>query len=300
MIYFNTIKNVTYHLTLLSILVSFNLHAKIQDFETTRLKSTAGAGAGSILMDESTLLNPASIAFYDVSAFYMQKFDQKVEQKNSDSDVVNSFTAKNLGFIASDGEGNLKGSMSYYNFDHDGSKRKRVALSMASIVDKKSALGITYRYTSDKNIKNMADIKYNQMVIGVTHAVSPSFTLGIVYIDPLRQHKVDSKLIAGVQYSYMDFITLMLDLGTKRDDIKGSYVHKEAVQLKVFTDFYLRAGNFYDKEKGEKGNGAGIGWVQPKLVVEFAIKNTEVISNESIKQDNETIKDTSLSLSYRF
>ena len=36
--------------------------------QTTRLKSTAGVGAGSILLDEATMLNPAPVAFYQTGA----------------------------------------------------------------------------------------------------------------------------------------------------------------------------------------------------------------------------------------
>ncbi|MBF0367814.1 MAG: hypothetical protein HQK50_19760, partial [Oligoflexia bacterium] len=46
---------------------------KIHDFETTYLQSTAGTGVGSLLMDESAILNPASISFFNLSSFYLQR-----------------------------------------------------------------------------------------------------------------------------------------------------------------------------------------------------------------------------------
>ena len=47
------------------------------NFETTRLKSTAGAGVASLLIDESTILNPAPMAFFNLASFYIQRSDQK-------------------------------------------------------------------------------------------------------------------------------------------------------------------------------------------------------------------------------
>ncbi len=40
---------------------------RVHDFETTRLKSTSGAGVGSILLEEAAVLNPASLSFFSIS-----------------------------------------------------------------------------------------------------------------------------------------------------------------------------------------------------------------------------------------
>ena len=42
-------------------------------FQTTRLKSTGGAGVASILMDEATFLNPAPLAFFNLTAVLLQR-----------------------------------------------------------------------------------------------------------------------------------------------------------------------------------------------------------------------------------
>ena len=60
------------------ILSSNSLFARVRNFETARLKSTAGAGVGSVLMDESTILNPAPIAFFNVSSVYVARIGTNI------------------------------------------------------------------------------------------------------------------------------------------------------------------------------------------------------------------------------
>jgi hypothetical protein len=66
------------------------------------------------------------------------------------------------------------------------------------------------------------------------------------------------------------------------------------VQIKFFTEVYLRAGYFNDKGMEEKGTGVGLGWVQPRLAIEAALKNSKGFTS------SKTARETSFSLSYRF
>ena len=70
--------------------------------------------------------------------------------------------------------------------------------------------------------------------------------------------------------------------------------------MKIYNDFYLRAGFFDDKIQQEKGSGFGIGWIQPKLTFNFAVKNYSTFESVILKQENEEIKESSFSVSYRF
>ena len=156
------------------ILFSSLLFSTVISAETTRMKSSANIGVGSILLDEATFLNPASSAFFKIGAIYYQKSETESvtgEKQKSGSNI----------FIASDAKGKMAGSISYTTNDSN-RDYKNIAVSLASIVGERSATGITYHY-EDGNEKT----KYP--TFGVTHAISEFFTLGFVLNDPLRERE---------------------------------------------------------------------------------------------------------------
>ena len=277
-------------------LINFSVSAGIREFETTRLKSTAGAGVGSILMDEATSLNPAPLAYFNMGSLYIQKTGADFTNKEGDT----------IAAVVSDAKGSLKGSLSYYKYKENFNSRKQFAVSVASPVLERSAMGVTYRMVKDRLSENgdhISETKYNQMIIGITHAINEHFTLGLIAIDPLKKRENDTRGIIGTQLVYSDFISLMLDAGTDYyRPLREKFLYRGAIQFKVFKDFFVRAGLYKDRGLGEKGTGAGLGWTGPKLVLSAALKSTEIF--EKIIGDKvtpgEDIKETSFSLSYKF
>jgi hypothetical protein len=209
-----------------------------------------------------------------------------------------------MAFIGSDGNGTMSGSISYLKQNRDKSNRERFGLALAAPISKSSAMGFSIRRTNDKIVDDQDQLEkrtYNQLSAGVTHIISKNVTLGLVFIDPARKIKSDTRAIAGLQYLYEDFITLMLDGGADYNrNLSETSSYKTAIQINIFGDFFFRAGMFSDKGARERGTGAGIGWVQPKLVLDLALKNSTILEKQEINQKNEKVKETSFSLSYRF
>lgn len=277
------------------------MNARVHDFETTRLKSTAGAGVGSILMDEATILNPAPIALFTNSAFYVSQAG--IDVTNQDDPTAPAAISRTRGIIISDSKGGLNGSISLLKQEENGEFRERMAASLASPMGDRSSLGISYRKTKDSNLKNGALEKeeYNQFVVGITHAINPSFSIGLIAIDPLQTKAEDSKGIVGFQYLYKGFISVMFDIGSDyHQNLSDELLYRAGAQFKLLQDFYFRFGLFDDKGLGEKGNGVGVGWVQPRLVIDLALKNTSVFSDLANSINGKDISETSLSLSYKF
>lgn len=276
---------------------------KIREFETTHLKSTAGAGVGSILLEESSILNPAPIAFYKTSSLYFQKMGTNIQNQNT----KNPYTAPAsdlIAIIASDTKGRGKGSVSYVNQNEGFSKRKRIAGSMSYLIAKQSAMGITYSYTMENLYENNTlkpEEKYHQITAGFTHIVDEKITVGIIFVDPLQTKPEETKAIMGFQYSLQDFISLIFDAGADYNkDLAETVLYRAATQIKVYDNFFMRVGLFDDKGLKEKGNGAGLSWIGPKLMAEIAVKNSTVLEDSINKLPKQKIKETSFSLSYRF
>ncbi len=282
--------------TLVCLLTTFTF-AKTLNFETTRTKSTAGAGVASILMNEATVTNPAPLAFFNLSSIYFEKFST-----NTTIDS-NSQELDNYAFIASDSSKNLKGSVAYIKSSSSELKNKQINIALASNIGKKSAAGLTYKDIRKQYLYNGKIItkEYKQFVPGVFHVINQDFSIGFVAIDPLRKNPEESKLVLGAQYTLLNYITLMFDFGADyKEDLNEKSMVRSAAQIKIFNDFFLRVGAYEDKALKERGNGIGLGWVQPKLVIDVALKNTRVSESAILQQNEEKIKETSFSLAYRF
>jgi hypothetical protein len=248
---------------------------------TSRLKSSAGIGVGSVLLDEATFLNPASSAFYKIGAIYYQK--TKVEP-------IDSETSKEYGtttFVASDAKGKMAGSISYQKSD-ESEDSKNISLSLASIIGEKSATGVTYHYED-------GEFKSKYLTFGITHAVNEMFTMGFVLNDPLRSKQDNSNAIIGLQYTYKEFITLMTDLGTDwKDRFDDKLIYGGALQFKIFDDLYIRGGLKIDNQKDLKTKGFGGSWSSPKFVFNLALSFKE---NQTTKTEE---KESTFSVSYKF
>lgn len=288
---------------LLGIIFSSAGLARIPDFETTRMKSTGGTGVGSLLLDEATFLNPAPLAFFKIGSFYFQKSGTTITP-STQNDPYASAESDATAFVMSDSTGNMNGSISYQKQIHGFDERKRYGVSLATPLGKSSSMGMTYRRTKDLvlNDQNLiVNQEYDQAIFGFTHTMNSDVTMGMVFIDPFKKHFGDTKAIVGFQYVYKDFVTLMFDGGANyNENLSDSVLLRAAAQFKVMTDFFIRVGSFNDKDKKERGSGVGASWVQPKLMVDFAIKNSKVDEVEKYNQVAENIKETSFSLSYRF
>lgn len=273
-------------------------HSKIHEFETTHLKSMAGTGVGSVLAEEAAFLNPASLAFFNTATVYVQKDTGKLTENN----IVQSQQPKSLGFVMADGNSSLSGSLSYVTQEEDIFKRKRWGLSFSGPISGKSAFGISYRKTTDDNTATNISKNYYQTVLGVTHSLEDNLTLGIVAYDPFRSQGRETKALIGMQYALMTYISGAFDFGGDyySDDISKTLLYRAALQIKVLDDFYLRFGGFSDKLRSEKGSGYGLAWIQPRLSLEFSLKNTKRAKNESLGLAENLFKETSFSISMRF
>jgi len=274
----------------------------IRSLQTTRLKSTAGTGVGSVLLDESSLLNPAPLAMFKSSAFYYQRSTTDTTLHNSEQSYDRPESEQTIA-IASDAKGPLKGSISYQKSTQGYNYRKRFGASSAKALGKKSAIGATYLNTTDDLSEDGVKYqkkKFHQSIFGVIHAVEPNFTIGLTAIDPFKVIPEESKTLIGFQYVHKNMVSIMADAGADYESLSDSLLYRAAIQLKVLNDIFMRVGLYRDKTLRERGNGVGIGWVGPKLVLEAAYKNATFDEYTELNQLGSDIKETSFSLAYHW
>ena len=278
-------------------------HSKALSFETTRLKSTGGAGVASALVNEASILNPAPMAFFKVSSIYLQKGSADVTESRPGESFAGEQPA-DFAAIISDTKGDTSGSLGYLKTSSGYSKRNQFVAAIAKAAGKQSSLGVTTKFTNDEISDdgiNITKKSYKQFNFGIAHALTPSFTIGLVAIDPLGEIEQERRTLIGGQYVYRDMLSVMIDLGAdQNNNLSNMLLYRGALQLKVYNDFFLRVGTFNDKGLGEKGNGVGLGWVGPKLVFEAALKNTTINEDLAKARKGQEIKDTSFSISYHW
>ncbi len=281
--------------------------SQLRAFETTRLMSQAGTGVAGVYIEEASVLNPASIAFHQRSALYYQGARAEIEQPNSlraSNGPPFDASSKGQAIIISDTTTKVKGAASYQSQKESDAQRRRFTFTSATEVGPNSSIGITYRYNIEKRyISTILDEEtYDQVVIGATHLVNKSISMGIVVIDPFKSNQEDGKAIAGFQYLIDQTIAFLIDIGANfNKEISDSALYRGALQLNFFADFYLRVGVFQDKFTQTKGNGWGMSWMGPKLDIEFAMKSTKQINELStLLYKDESIKEASIAMAIRF
>jgi hypothetical protein len=279
--------------------------AQIRDFQTTRLNSTAGTGVASILSTEAAILNPASSAFFDGSSFSYQNYSTDLRKTSDARSPADLFAQQNgsQGFFFSDHSGPVKGGVAYLRQNENNFERERYTIHGAVPLSPQASFGVRYNYIQDNLPRSYVNRHktHHQIALGSTFIVDPSTILGLVLLDPTQTIRDEERLLAGFQYEVADRFMLIGDFGIQyTKNMQEHYLWRGAVQINIFSDFFFRAGRFYDNITGFKGTGWGASWIGPRLGLEFAQKISEKFGPRNYIYENELLVDTSLSAILKF
>lgn len=281
--------------------------ARVHDFETARLKSQGGVGLGSVLLNESVVLNPAPLAVFSDSTATYQRENLKLEERNPNHDhVPNSFNQQTHtnALIIAEGGSKIKGAVAYTDQAEGLDKRQRVSSSLAGHLTDTTSIGVNYKFTKETsmNENNSNRFDYHSVGFGLMHFYSNSLTIGLMMDDLAKSKGKNTKGGVGIQYVAQDLVTLMADVGTNYvKNFTNFMYYKAGAQFKLVSDVYARFGLFSDQMNQEKGYGWGGGWVGPKLDLEVGVKTFKPIQDPSyslLKGENQ--KELAMSLSYIF
>ncbi len=278
---------------LIFLLFALNVQSKLRRFETTHQKAMGGTGVGSILLEESAFLNPSSSPFFQLNSIYLQ-YDRGAISDDRNTTFPKE---KNSAFVLAQGGPPLSGTFSYSKQSYIEDVRKSYGLSIASMFSPKSTFGIAVKKQSDDiHLENVVH-DYYQTTFGITHVLESGSSVGIVLNDPFKSYAHETKIIAGIHKNIASYIFGSVDIGCNytAQEFSDTLLVRGALHIRVWDDFFIKAGAFNDKEIKEKGEALGLIWVQPKLSLNFAIKNTKNYTNSS-----NIIKDRESSFSFSF
>lgn len=281
-------------------LLSLSAIAQTNPFLTTRLVSTGGAGVASILVNESSILNPASIAFIPITNFYYQKSTAKLDQKVNLRSIDSNKGQAEI-YQISDTSSPLKGTFSYQNQARNGFSRKKLVSSLASHIGPKTSIGFIYSYNFlNTPFLNKQDT-FHQGTIGLTHVFNNRTSFGIVVEDPFLSNSEESQIKTGFQFALFQNTLFIQDFSKSLKEQKNKGItSRSAIQINAFADFYIRAGLFSDILLNTKGTAYGLSWVGPKLSFDLAIMKSEFVKNTLLNFKGEKDVESSLAVSIRF
>jgi hypothetical protein len=281
--------------------------AQIREFQTTRLNSTAGAGVASVLSTEAAVLNPATAAFFEGSSFSYQRYTTSLRHESDDRVNQNDdFPGGNVsqGYFMADHSGPLKGGLSYLKQQENNYHRKQLVLHGAAPIGAATAFGVSYRYQEDNLAPKHGQRHHvnHQLYLGTVHIIDENTILGLTLIDPTRTTPGEERALFGFQYALASRVTLIADVGAQYSKaFNKQYLWRGAAQISLFDDFFLRAGRFYDNVRLLKGYGWGVGWLGPRLGIEFAQRYSDQFGREnSYVYYQESLVDTALSAIIKF
>tara|TARA_B100001971_G_scaffold213155_1_gene245663 strand:- start:264115 stop:264999 length:885 start_codon:yes stop_codon:yes gene_type:complete len=272
---------------------SNNSLAFLQDIETAQLKSTGGAGVGSILLNEASIFNPASIAFHDKTSIYYSKEQVALKNRNPDRNRKFKDSSREL-FVLSDTSSQVKGGFSVEQSKVNRDERFRITSSASSLISKSTAMGILIKYTEDDYAQSHKT--FTQVDLGLTHIFRKGLSVGALFQNPTHANRSEPVAILGIHYNLFANMDLILDAGTTYEKKpEENTLQRLAVQLEVFGSLFLRTSQFHDKISEIKGTSWGFSWVGPKLSLEYAYKSFEPLSNDEpsiIYEDEKVIENT--------
>ena len=271
-----------------------------REFTTTRLQGTSGAGIGSILLNETAFLNPASAAFINYSDVYYQQGQSELIS-SSKARTKKFKDSNNKALVIGDTGSGYKGTFSYQNSVENDVERTRFTSSLATLADGKSSLGALYRYTQDES-KN-SDQVYHQGVFGYTYVHSSDLTIGAILIDPFKSIADEAQFALGLQYSLTHSISFLIDHGYHYTfNYNDNHYFKAALQVLLFKDFYVRGGQSTNKHNQFKTNSLGFGWYGPRFSVEYSSQTLSLLDNkaESYIYKNDKITEHSIAIAIKF
>ncbi len=288
--------------------LSFDAHSQVRPFQTARLNSSAGAGVASILVTESAILNPSTLAFFNETFVSYQKSNGELKSESDDRRTDGApFSKTNYqeGYFLFDNASSIKGGFSYQMQRENGFLRRRSTATMASNITPNMSLGLLYKYTQDTrpaSTSRKRHITSHPVTLGYSWIAHSSLVVGATWDDPGRAISGESRATVGAQYSITEKFFLITDAGGDPTvDFVDKRLWRAALQYNLFADFFVRAGKFEDKALNFEGTSWGVSWTGPKLGADFAMKNSRQIKKEkSYLYPNESLSEVSFALNVRF
>jgi hypothetical protein len=249
-----------------------------EDFRSPRSQALGGAGHAAPLLNDAIYMNPSYASFlptYSVSG----NWDWYNYQDGS-------YNGKLWNVSLQDGRSELfQAGLAYTHFQQGA----LLNVGAGSAATKKLGFGLggkVFFPVADPNGNHVEDMIFSTQFVA-SKAISVSFTAdNLIQNSVARQYNYYREFTLGTKYNALEIVSLYYDphfapsVGSNRWGWEGG------IEFPLFEDFALRGG-LYQSSKvpslNNRGNGwgCGVGWMGPKLSLDYAFSRETTPTDDS-------------------
>lgn len=250
------------------------LSASAADFQSPRTMALGGAGHANPLLSDAIYVNPSFISFmqtHSLSLYYLNYGNGTVQGPTGPTD----FYGHNLNLSVMDGSPDSLFQAGFgYTRKEDSSV---ISVSAGKGFFQGMGVGVGTKFIF---LNNSSGRRITDAIISTTGVFTSWFQSSLI-IDNIFESASDQNLyrdyIIGTRFNIPGILSIYLDPHWTPSLPGGQepWGYEAGIEFPFFSDFYLRAGTFkssyvsYQSRRGD-GYGLGIGWIAPKISMDYS------------------------------
>ena len=271
-----------------ALLFSTLLHDFAFSFEGSSADGMGGAGRASVLMDNPVLLNPASqvhLRGYFMNFHHQVKNNIYFEEENHVIQwgiIVTDNSPENL-FATS-----LSAFQETQSLENIEIKSRHYQISLADFIVPTLALGVALYYREVENPEEKEKFHQNNLKLGLLY--TPLSWLGLAWTaDNVLEEKKQSykKRKFGMGVNYLASIKLRMSLDLVKEEEKDHLLFMWGTENQIAPWLSLRLGWKQDDNLSQQRATLGIGWISPRIRLNYAFQIDVKSSSKRKNQDKE-------------
>ena len=240
------------------------------------------SGRASVVPIDALFLNPAALALsqsqYEFAGLY-----------RADSAGTDRPTIQGGGAIVDNSPDVAASGGAYYMATRRASPSNtindsEIGIGTGAHILERLSFGLLGKRVARSNLNGPAWVKYN-VNAGFLLTPDPNFGVAFVAYNILNDDDLDliPQLSMGINWNILGILRLTADVSRyekMNPERKGNL--GSGVEFDAGEGFFLRTGGIWDSYMGQRYWTAGLGWVGPKLSLDYAYRmNTEVVGDQA-------------------
>ncbi len=261
----------------LALLLFLSIPALASDFQSPRTAALGGAGHAAPLLTDSIYLNPSFTSFLPA---YLASVNYGV-YKGGDTNPDGTQTVHGhiLNAAVQDGRNEMFQAGVGMTIREDA---KYFNIGASKALFQKFGVGLGGKYIIPNSGNGVKTQDFNASgTLAATNWATASFMVdNLVDSQGVQDQGLYREFILGTKFNIQNLMLIYLDPHYAPNAPGSHFGYENGVELTPFKDLFLRAGMFRASNIPELQNarghgvGYGVGWVGPKLSLDYGLKRT--------------------------
>ena len=239
------------------------------DFQSPRTLSLGGAGHAGPLLNDSIYLNPAFGSFLPSYAFALNY----TTFSGPSLDGVNDYHGRLYNVSVQDGRSELFQAGVGFTQRED-TRALHIGASKAVIKQLGFGLGAKFFFPPDSFGNPVKDMSFSIGALPLDWLQVSLLIDNLIEPDPIKAMNLYREIVLGTKFNFLGSAMLYID-PHYMPSLAQPYGHEIGLEITMFADLFFRLGLFknatlgYIADRG-RGYGLGIGWIGPRLSLDYA------------------------------